>query len=70
MPCPNCGGALVGDGYTVTVHCERVTLTSSEPDASPVYCTPCTDYRPDHNGECMNCDEPADAHLTDTRLPD
>lgn len=23
---------------------------------------PCTAYRPDHNGECMNCDEPADAH--------
>lgn len=23
---------------------------------------PCTDYRPDHNGECLNCDEWADAH--------
>jgi len=22
----------------------------------------CDDYRPDHNGECLNCDEPADAH--------
>lgn len=20
-------------------------------------------YRPDHNGECLNCDEPLDAHL-------
>lgn len=22
----------------------------------------CPAYRPDHNGECLNCDEPADAH--------
>lgn len=22
----------------------------------------CKDYKPDHNGECLNCDEPADAH--------
>ncbi len=22
----------------------------------------CDNYRPDHNGECLNCDEPADAH--------
>lgn len=22
----------------------------------------CRDYRPDHNGECLNCDEPAEAH--------
>jgi len=24
----------------------------------------CADYRPDHNGECLNCDEPADAHAS------
>jgi hypothetical protein len=23
---------------------------------------PCRDFRPDHNGECLNCDEWADAH--------
>jgi hypothetical protein len=23
----------------------------------------CAEYRPDHNGECLTCDEPADAHL-------
>lgn len=23
---------------------------------------PCLDYRPDHNGECLNCDEWADVH--------
>lgn len=22
----------------------------------------CTDYRPDHNGECLNCDEGPEAH--------
>jgi hypothetical protein len=22
----------------------------------------CNDYRPDHNGECLNCDEWADEH--------
>jgi hypothetical protein len=22
----------------------------------------CLDFRPDHNGECLNCDEWADAH--------
>jgi len=22
----------------------------------------CTEFRPDHNGECLNCDEWADAH--------
>jgi hypothetical protein len=22
----------------------------------------CPEYRPDHNGECLNCDEPAAAH--------
>lgn len=24
--------------------------------------TRCTEYRPDHNGECLNCDEPASEH--------
>ena len=24
----------------------------------------CYDYRPDHNGECLNCDEPIWAHVT------
>lgn len=23
----------------------------------------CRDYRPDHNGECLNCDEPYDLHV-------
>jgi hypothetical protein len=24
--------------------------------------SPCRIYRPDHNGECLNCDEPLDGH--------
>lgn len=28
----------------------------------------CADYRPDHNGECLNCDEPADAHPDPARV--
>lgn len=28
----------------------------------------CSDYRPDHNGECLNCDEPANAHQDDARV--
>jgi len=27
----------------------------------------CPEFRPDHNGECLNCDEPADAHERGTR---
>jgi hypothetical protein len=29
----------------------------------------CQDYRPDHNGECLNCDEDADAHRPGTDDP-
>jgi uncharacterized protein (DUF983 family) len=39
--CPNCGGTLIGDGYTMVVHCENVDLdleNQPEPDSSPVYC--------------------------------
>lgn len=28
----------------------------------------CENYRPDHNGECLNCDEPLDAHGDDPDL--
>jgi hypothetical protein len=26
-----------------------------------------TTYRPDHNGECLHCDEPLDAHICPTK---
>lgn len=28
--------------------------------------TACLGYRPDHNGECLNCDEPFEAHTAVT----
>jgi len=41
MPCPNCGGELIGDGFTTCIHCENVDAPlDREPDADPVYCDP------------------------------
>lgn len=38
--CPVCGGSIIGDGYTMTFHCENVDLPSDiEPDADVVYCS-------------------------------
>ncbi len=41
MICSNCGEALVGDGYSLVLHCPRVDVDGSglEPDANPVYCS-------------------------------
>jgi len=39
--CPNCGGRLIGDGYTMVRHCEFVYLdfeNTPEPDSSIIYC--------------------------------
>ena len=37
--CKNCGGDMVGDGYTAVRHCEYVDPDPwLEPDADPVYC--------------------------------
>lgn len=40
MPCKNCGGDMVGDGYTEVSHCENLDLFGQgyEPDANPVFC--------------------------------
>lgn len=41
--CPNCGGSIIGDGYTEVMHCEFVDESlywDCEPDASVVYCEP------------------------------
>lgn len=38
MTCPNCGGTMLGNGYTVVRHCEQVDVQGIEPDAPPVYC--------------------------------
>jgi hypothetical protein len=39
MTCKNCGGSMVGDGYTLVRHCENVNdIQDKEPDAGPIYC--------------------------------
>ena len=42
MTCPRCGGDMIGDGYTLVMHCENAdeeAYFDHEPDASPVYCS-------------------------------
>jgi hypothetical protein len=38
--CPNCGGSMVGDGYTMYRHCENLehTYQDREPDSPPIFC--------------------------------
>lgn len=39
--CPNCGGKMLGDGYTAVLACENAepdTYAHHEPDAKPVHC--------------------------------
>jgi len=39
MICKVCGGTIVGDGYTSSLHCEFVDAPlDREPDASILYC--------------------------------
>ena len=41
MACPNCGGQMIGDGYTIVEHCEfaedQLWIWVS-PDGGPVHC--------------------------------
>lgn len=39
MICKTCGGNMVGDGYTVALHCENVDPTGYEPDCDALHCT-------------------------------
>lgn len=41
MQCLDCGGTMIGDGYTEVVHCENAEEESyayCAPDEGPVYC--------------------------------
>jgi len=41
IACINCGGEMIGDGYTSVDHCENADdqlYEFHEPDAGPVYC--------------------------------
>lgn len=39
--CPNCGGAMIGDGYTSVRHCENAEDldASAEADSGPIHCS-------------------------------
>ncbi len=39
--CPECGGDLIGDGYTTVIHCEYTeeeVYYYAAPDEGPFYC--------------------------------
>jgi uncharacterized protein (DUF983 family) len=39
--CPECGGELLGDGYTTVIHCENIeeeVYYYAAPDEGPFYC--------------------------------
>lgn len=37
--CSNCGEFLIGDGYSVVLHCPNADVDGFEPDANPVHCS-------------------------------
>jgi len=47
MSCKNCGGDMLGDGYTAVLLCENLSPEESEhmqvqymaPDEGPIYCS-------------------------------
>lgn len=53
--CPNCGGTLIGDGYTSVLHCENAedldAIAEAEADAGPIYCAKRVEPEP----VCRNC---------------
>ena len=39
MSCIKCGGEMIGDDYTMVLHCENVDdIEGYEADAGPIYC--------------------------------
>ena len=36
--CKDCGGTLIGDGFTTPIRCEYADIECVEPDASVQYC--------------------------------
>ena len=38
MYCHNCGERMIGDGYSVVLHCPNAEVYDVEPDANPVHC--------------------------------
>lgn len=39
MKCKDCGGNMIGDGFTIAVHCEFAFVPEDrEPDSAPLHC--------------------------------
>lgn len=39
MKCKNCGGKMIGDGYSEPIRCENIDIDNCcECDADPIYC--------------------------------
>ncbi len=54
MNCPNCGGEIIGDGYTSNMKCENAEdVDFLEPDAEIVLCNFTEDVR------CPDCKSPS-----------
>ena len=41
---------------------DRCLVCGEAVDYTGAWISSCRQYRPDHNGECLTCDEPYDAH--------
>jgi ssDNA-binding Zn-finger/Zn-ribbon topoisomerase 1 len=65
MPCPNCGGSLIGDGITAVIHCENATdvdaIAEAEADAGPIYC--------EADGRCPTCRQ-RNSHAGERKMDD
>ena len=49
--CKDCGGTMVGDGYTTPMHCEYIDCPEDrEADAGPLYCG-CREEEPEAENE-------------------
>ena len=52
MQCIKCGGDMIGDDYTMVLHCEYVEdISGYEPDAGPIYC----DFKEEPVKICQDC---------------
>lgn len=77
LHCGNCGGTTFETVPVVDGGEEERCLTCGESErvwsstqATAAPAAACSDYRPDHNGECLTCDEPASEHEVAFECPD
>ena len=49
--CKDCGGKMIGDGFTIVLHCEFADdelYFDKEPDAGPIYCNLSDELKKDY----------------------